>query len=145
MGGGCAGGAGCGIVGNMDEQALNQLLATYPGLELAFLFGSLSNGTATPESDLDLAVRFKFDQPITAELKQQMIEDLALLSNRPVDLIDLRTASVMLVRQVFKGRRVFGNATAHGELLARHLRDVADFMPLIEEGLQYRREQWINS
>ena len=129
----------------MDEQSLNQLLATYPGLELAFLFGSLANGTATSESDLDLAVQFKFDKPITIELKQQMIEDLALLSNRPVDLIDLRTAGVPLVRQVFKGRRVFGNSTAHGKLLARHLRDVADYLPLVERGLKMRREKWINS
>lgn len=127
----------------MNEQALTQLLATHPQLELAFLFGSLANNTATPESDLDLAVQFP--KPMTAELKQQLIEDLALLSNRPVDLIDLRTASVPLVRQVFKGKRIFGSNTAHGELLARHLRDVADFMPLFERGLKTRREQWINN
>ncbi len=127
----------------MNELPLNQLLATDPNLELAFLFGSLANNTATPESDLDLAVQFT--KPMTTELKQKLIEDLALLSNRPVDLIDIRTASVPLIRQVFKGKRIFGNSAAHGQLFARHLRDVADFLPLIERGLKMRREQWINS
>lgn len=127
----------------MHEQQLKQLLSRYPGLELAFVFGSVASGQATVKSDLDLAV--KFDKPITTELKQQMIADLALLSGRPIDLIDLHKAGEPLLGQVFKGKRVFGSTTAHGELLARHLRNVADFLPLIERGLKQRREQWINS
>jgi len=127
----------------MMHSDLTQQLSNYPNLKLAILFGSLANGTANEDSDLDLAVLF--DQVMTPELKQQIIGDLALLFGRPVDLVDLKKAGIPLIGQIFKGKRVFGSSTEHGKLLSRYLIDAADFMPIYERSLKYRRDKWINT
>ena len=46
--------------------------------------------------------------------------------------------------QIFKGRRILGMTTAYGKLLAKHLRDVADFLPYRDRILKQRRDAWIN-
>lgn len=124
------------------NQQLHDILANYPQIELAILFGSLANGQATPQSDLDLAVQA--DKPLDVDLKMALIGDLAEAFGRPVDLVDLRTAGEPLMGQIFKGRRILGSTTAYGKLLAKHLRDVADFLPYRERILKQRRDAWIN-
>jgi predicted nucleotidyltransferase len=124
------------------NQQLHGILANYPQIELAILFGSLAHGQATPQSDLDLAVQA--DKPLDVDLKMALIGDLAEAFGRPVDLVDLRTAGEPLMGQIFKGRRILGSTTAYGKLLAKHLRDVADFLPYRERILKQRRDAWIN-
>nr|WP_232319709.1 nucleotidyltransferase domain-containing protein [Prosthecochloris sp. HL-130-GSB] len=51
---------------NIDQQ-VRDVLRAHSGITLAILFGSIADGTAGPESDLDLAVYA--GQPITAEEK----------------------------------------------------------------------------
>ncbi|MGV6809599.1 MAG: type VII toxin-antitoxin system MntA family adenylyltransferase antitoxin [bacterium] len=126
----------------IDQQLRCVLINTCPTLRLAILFGSLAKGTATPSSDLDLAVQM--DQPLTVEIKMALIEALALEFGRPVDLIDLRVAGEPLVGEVFKGRRILGNNTTYGQRFAQHLRDVADFLPYRERILAARRKRWLN-
>lgn len=122
---------------------LRDILARYPQIELAFLFGSLASGKARPDSDLDLAVQAA--QPLDVDTKMAMIGDLAEALGRPVDLIDLRLAGEPLLGQILKGQRILGTTTLHGQLLAKHLRDVADFLPYRDRILKYRRDKWINS
>lgn len=122
---------------------LRDILARYPQIELAFLFGSLASGKARPDSDLDLAVQAA--QPLDVDTKMAMIGDLAEAFGRPVDLIDLRLAGEPLLGQILKGQRILGTTTLHGQLLAKHLRDVADFLPYRDRILKYRRDKWINS
>lgn len=95
---------------------------------LAFVFGSVARGTARPDSDLDIAL--DLGRPLTADDKLALIDALGAASGRPVDLIDLRRAGVPLMGEILRGgRRLLGDAAAHGALLARHLADVEDFMP----------------
>jgi len=122
---------------------LQRILANYPQIELAILFGSLANGRATPNSDLDLAVQA--NKPLDANLKMALIGELAEAFGRPVDLVDLRTAGEPLVGQIFKGQRILGTSTTYGKLLAKHLRDVADFLPYRDRILKNRRDAWINN
>lgn len=124
------------------DQHLRDTLAKYPQIELAILFGSLANGRATPQSDIDLAVQA--NKPLDADLKMALIGDLAQAFGRPVDLVDLRTAGEPLMGQIFKGRRILGSTTVYGNLLAKHLRDVADFLPYRDRILKHRRDAWIN-
>ena len=129
------------IVESPDQQ-LHDILANYPQIELAILFGSMANGRATPQSDIDLAVQA--DKPLDAALKMALIGDVAEVFGRSVDLVDLRTAGEPLMGQIFKGRRILGTTTAYGKLLAKHLRDVADFLPYRDRILKQRRDAWIN-
>ncbi|MBA2449051.1 MAG: nucleotidyltransferase domain-containing protein [Chloroflexi bacterium] len=79
------------------------------GLETLWLFGSEARGTATSDSDIDLAALFR-SPPSPSELLDARVEVGALLG-RTVDLVDLDRASPILVMQVLR----------HGTLLVdRH-------------------------
>ena len=123
---------------------LTEILNRQKGLRLAILFGSLATGRATPESDIDLAV--DLGTPMNAEQKMQLISDLATVTGRPIDLIDLQTVGEPLLGQILKqGIRLHGSDTDYGKLLARHLLDEADFMPYYRRILRERRKKWIGN
>ena len=69
---------------NLEEE-ICLLMQSYPSIHLALLFGSLGRDQAKPSSDLDLAAAGKDSLGVTE--KMQLIEALAELSGRPVDLI----------------------------------------------------------
>lgn len=121
--------------------AIRSVLERDPRVRLAMLFGSLAAGRVRPDSDLDIAILA--DRPLSAELKAEWIDALAAATGRPVDLIDLRTAGEPLLGQVLKGQRLVGDAALHGEWIARHLVEQADFLPYRRRILAERRQAWI--
>lgn len=124
------------------ETTIVKVLDRYPDIRLAILFGSLATGRARADSDLDLAV--DAGRPITAEGKIKLIEDLAFVLGRPVDLIDLRTVGEPLLGQIVtRGRRVMGDDVHYAELIRKHLYEQADFMPYRSRILAERRQRWI--
>ena len=130
----------------MNNDIIKQLhafFAPHGDVELVILFGSLAQGKARPDSDLDIAVMYQ--HTLTQEQRRQLIEQLALQFGRPVDLIDLRTAGEPLLGQIFKGLRVLGSDENYARCLTRHLIDAADFLPLQQRILKQRRERWTNS
>ena len=119
-------------------------LQTIEGLELAVVFGSVAQGNARADSDLDIAVRYA--APLDAEQKLALIRSLGAASGRPVDLIDLRTAGPIVARQALtRGKRLFGTDTDFASQLSRSLIDYADFAPLIERTLKERRDAWMKA
>ncbi len=125
------------------ESAITEVLDNYAEVKLAILFGSLAQGTATADSDLDLAVLA--EKPLSTEMQVQLIGDLADRLGRPVDLIDLRTVGEPLLGEVLKGRRILGDDTRYAQLITRHLFDAADFLPYRQRILAERRARWIES
>ena len=114
------------------------------GLELAVVFGSVAQGNARFDSDLDIAVRYA--APLDAEQKLALIRALGAASGRPVDLIDLLTAGPIVARQALTlGKRLFGTDTDFASQLSRTLIDYADFAPLIERTLRERRDAWMKA
>ena len=114
------------------------------GLELAIVFGSVAQGNARADSDLDIAVRYA--APLNADEKLTLIRALGATSGRPVDLIDLRTAGPIVARQALtRGKRIFGTDASFATQLSRTLIDYADFAPLIERTLQERRDAWMKA
>jgi predicted nucleotidyltransferase len=126
---------------NMDDQLL-ALLAGFPQVELAVLFGSLAQGHQRPGSDIDIAVAAH--QALTATEKIALVEALAECTGRPVDLVDLKAVAEPLLGQILRhGRRLLGSDRAYGQLISRHLFDQADFMPYRARVLAERRAAWI--
>ena len=120
---------------------LLDVLRRHPEINLAILFGSVAAGSATRDSDLDLAVAA--DRPLDAEAKLNLIADLAEATGRPVDLIDLHSVGEPLLGQVLKhGKRLLGSDERYARLLTRHLIDEADFMPYYRRVLAERRRAW---
>ena len=110
-------------------------------LELAVVFGSVARGKARADSDLDVAVRYA--KPLDVRQKLAVIEALADLTGRTIDLIDFRTAGPIVARQALtSGKRIFGTDEIWASQAARTLIDYADFAPLIERTLRERREAW---
>ena len=108
------------------------------------VFGSVARDDAHMSSDLDVAVRYA--TPLDAQQKLTLIEALAAVSGRAIDLIDLRVAGPIVARQALTtGKRIFGTDEIWASQTARTLIDYADFAPLIERTLRERREAWMRS
>ena len=123
-------------------EALRAKLGEYPGIRLAILFGSLSSGTGKAGSDLDIAILA--ENPIDADFKSRIIEGLSEVTNRPVDLVDLKAAGQPLLGQIVtKGKRLLGSDRDYGCLINRHLLEAADFLPYRQRILETRRKAWI--
>ena len=125
------------------DQKIAYLLARHPAVKLGILFGSLTAGHATPDSDLDLGVAA--DHPLDIELKTILIEDLAQLLGRPVDLVDLQTASGLILQQVLvKGTLIYcTDRTLYATLIRNMLFNQSDMMPYHDRILAERRKAWI--
>jgi uncharacterized protein len=124
------------------EAQLNEILAHFPKIALAVLFGSVALGRERADSDLDIAVAAK--QALTADEKIALIDALAESTGRPIDLIDLKVVSEPLLGQIVRhGRRILGSDTLYGDLISRHLFEQADFMPYRTRLLAERRIAWI--
>jgi uncharacterized protein len=128
----------------MFDSVLTALQTIDAKLELAVVFGSVARGEARFDSDIDVAVRYT--HAINAQEKIALIEALALATNRPVDLIDLRAAGPLVAREALtKGTRIFGSDEVWAAQVSRTLIDYADFAPLVERTLRERRESWIKA
>ena len=125
----------------MDNQ-LREVLAGFPELILALVFGSVAKGLQRIDSDLDIAVVAK--QALTADEKIVIISALAEKTVRPVDLVDLKVVGEPLLGQIVQhGRRLLGSDGEYGRLISRHLFEQADFMPYRNRILAERRAAWI--
>jgi uncharacterized protein len=124
------------------DDKLRLLLAGFPQLELALLFGSLAQDRHRTGSDIDIAVAAH--RVLTATEKIALVEALAERTGRPVDLVDLKVVAEPLLGQILRhGRRLLGGDRAYGQLISRHLFDQADFMPYRAMVLAERRAAWI--
>ena len=127
------------------DQRIRHMMARYPSVVLAILFGSIAKDHARNDSDLDLAIATS--TPLTAQTHIAIIEDLVLAFGRPVDLIDLdRTHNPLLQQILTKGRRVLcHDRTRYAELLLRMVYEEADCMPYYRRILSDRRQAWIGT
>ncbi len=123
---------------------LSQILENDSEITLAILFGSFATETVHPDSDIDLAIQAK--HPLAESKKIQLIEIIAHIFGRPVDLIDLRNAGIPLLGQVIQYGKVLKDTGQNfTELAIRNVYANEDFLPYIKRSLRARREKWIKS
>ena len=110
----------------------------------AVAFGSMERGEARFDSDVDVAVLA--DRPLTSERRTALMELVASVTGRAVDLVDLRAAGVPLLRSALREGRelVRKDEAAYGRLVARMVADAEDLLPLQQRLLKERRERWIH-
>ena len=126
------------------DQKITKLLTGYPYIQLVIMFGSLSRDSGRVDSDLDLAVAGT--SVLTAQQKIDLVEDLALVIGRPVDLIDLRSAEGLILAQALTTGRIIYciDRSLYAELIIKMLYNQADMMPYRKLILEKRRKAWIN-
>lgn len=125
------------------QEVIRSVLERHPEIRIALLFGSLAAGKGRRDSDLDLAVAAA--QPLSADQKTALIAELAQATGRPVDLVDLRTAAGLVLKEALTTGlrlRVTDNALL-AELVKKMWFDEADFQPYRRRILEARRKQWI--
>src|SRR5699024_4356566 len=126
----------------MSIRQATAALAKHPEIKLAIVFGSVASGRARPDSDIDIAVQA--DKPLTTRQTTRLIEDLALATGRPVDLIDLHGVGEPLLGEiVHHGQRILGSNHDLAELRLRHVYLNEDFMPYVRRMLEERNRRWL--
>jgi len=115
----------------MSEQTIEALAPgllkeLVPELKLAYIFGSQANGTATSESDVDLA--FLSRLPIPSIQRFDIAQELTERFNSNVDLVDLREAGALLKTEIImKGRQLVGTKLDADYFAMHVLRDYQDY------------------
>ena len=118
------------------------LANSFAGAKLLLIFGSVAEGTATTDSDIDIAVLM--DHELSAEEKLELIESVGIRTGRSVDLVDLRSVGQPLLNQIVKANtRVLGTDEEYARLLMRNVCDHEDFVPMQRRLLRERRQRWI--
>ncbi|MGE0863696.1 MAG: nucleotidyltransferase family protein [Vicinamibacterales bacterium] len=88
--------------------AVATIRAALPGVQAIYCFGSTAAATDAPGSDLDLAVLAS--QPLDPVVRFDLQEQLAAVVRRPVDLVDLRSASPVMATQVLGAGELLDDA-----------------------------------
>ena len=126
----------------MSIQKATEALARHPDIKLAIVFGSVASGQARPDSDIDIAVQA--DRPLTTRQTMRLIEDVAMATGRPVDLIDLARVGEPLLGEIVRhGQRILGSNHDLAELRLRHVYLNEDFMPYVRRMLDERNRAWL--
>ena len=129
---------------NSETEHIKTLLQEHPGILCAILFGSLVKGNAWLESDVDVAVLA--DHRLDAREKMLLIGQIASVTGRPVDLVDLSNVGEPLLGQILReGERILGDDTVFASLISKHVYNRADFYPYQQRILRKRRGAWIGS
>lgn len=123
-------------------EELKSLFARTPDIRLAVLFGSLARGHAHAGRDIDIAAAGA--APLSAERRKELIEELAMLTGRPVDLVDLRVAGLPIITQALtKGKLIYcQDRNLYADMIKRMWYERADFGPIRERILAERRRAW---
>jgi predicted nucleotidyltransferase len=114
------------------EEGLNEAFEDFPEVEAVFLFGSVAEGRAGAESDLDLAI-----VPSGAGLRERRLDLLSALVRAgldDVDLVFLDTADVVLRYEAVRPNFLIyaRESFDRGEYYSRTLREYWDFLPYLE-------------
>ncbi len=127
------------------KETIATMLSKRKEVKLAILFGSVSRGEAGVNSDLDIAIACH--HKLSVAEKESLIESLAKLSGRPIDLIDLQQSQEPIFSKALTtGELIYcTDRKLYAELIKRMIYNQADFIPLRAEALTKRRLAWINS
>ena len=124
------------------HQEITDLLANDHQIKLAILFGSAGRDALRPDSDLDVAVAG--ETPLSAEEKKELIEALAVIAGRPIDLIDLQAAGEPILSVALTtGQLIYcSDRRLYAELIKRMVFNNADCVPYRNRLLATRRRAW---
>lgn len=125
----------------IDIEPARAILAAYPGVEGAWLFGSARFGRQKAGSDIDIGVLFESAPSLS------VLADLAgrlekALGSGEVDLVDLSGKSSILRFEALSGERlVFRNPARVAEFQSLAAREYEHDMAMVRQAMQWRRQE----
>ena len=118
---------------------LVQALRTQANVRLAVLFGSVARGDEAPDSDLDVLVRLRRDDP---RARAELAELLEAVSGRRVQLVSLEQAeeAPLLLSDVLRDGRVLVDRERDWPRLGRRAQEIQRHAA--DERARLDREAW---
>ncbi|UZJ41984.1 nucleotidyltransferase domain-containing protein [Prosthecochloris sp. SCSIO W1101] len=128
----------------MDTQIkqIKELLAKRGDVLCAVVFGSFAKGDVHSESDIDIALLANHSLDVSERM--DLIGQIASVTGRSVDLVDLSSAGEPLLGEILSGGvRILGDDSFFACLISKHVFNNSDFVPYQQRILHERRKQWI--
>ena len=124
------------------EESLREVLARFPQVQAAFLFGSRAEGRARADSDWDLALLLSPEEPDpTLEVLGALVE----AGLERVDLVLLHRAPPLLAFLAVKGKPVFlREGFDLGSYVSRVAREWWDTEPLLRVQREALNRRWLD-
>ena len=123
---------------------INEKMKQNNNISAAWVFGSVATGKDRADSDIDIAVLFieGLDKQVRFDLRLSIAAELAGLTGREVDVIDMQAAPLFLQHQVSRfGYLLFEKDHAYRVAYdVKSRRQFLDFSPRLE----IRNQQMIN-
>lgn len=121
---------------------IDTLLNSIPKLQSVYIFGSYIDGTATTESDLDIA--YLSPSLLSSIEKWELSQKLAVLLSIDIDLIELSQTNTIFRYQILStGERIYGDGyeVESFETLAYsfYLRFQEERKPIVDEIMKRQR------
>ena len=113
----------------IDVEALRRFFQKDPNVVLALLFGSSSDGTVSPGSDIDIAVLYEEAPEPLEEYNSYYLRLCDVTGDiAPISLVNLNTADPILAFEALSGRTICRNnpekAAEYQSLICRQYEDV---------------------
>lgn len=108
------------------------IFARFPAIQAVYLFGSAATGAMHAESDLDLALVLRRDEPTFSKL--DLLAALAQAGFCNVDVVVLNTASIVLRHEVIRHNKLIYQTPDfdHGAFFSLVTRQFLDFRPYLD-------------
>jgi uncharacterized protein len=126
------------------KDSIQSVLRRHPDIKLCIVFGSVAAGKASADSDADIAVAA--EQPLSGNKILDLMKEFSAAMNCEIDLIDLMTATGLILKQALSTGRIAQNLdkSLYARLISRMLFNQADMMPYYDRILQERRRRFLN-
>jgi uncharacterized protein len=121
----------CDVLSDEEMGRLREVFLRYPAIRAVYLFGSVAEGRALADSDLDLAV-----VPRDSSLREKRLDiltDLARGGFCDVDLVFLDVQDIVLRYEAVRQNQVIYQTGDfdRGEMYSRVIREYLDFEPYL--------------
>ena len=125
------------------RQQIDQWLLQQPSIRFAILFGSFAKNTDTSESDIDIAI--ELDKPLSSEIKLSLLQSFSELTDKRIDLVDLKTVGEPLLNEIIQhGKVIKGTQNKLTLLSIKNLNMMQDFTPYLRRTLEERRTRLLH-
>ena len=120
----------------LEERLAVRLRAA--GAVYATVFGSVAQGAALPDSDIDVAA--SFGKPMTSDLRMALTGLIAEVAGRSVDLIDLEKSAGLTLARALGGTEILCDSVATRRRMAARLQCTEDDRRSVARAARHARK-----